>query len=151
MNRTTANTIAGLVGGATACGDPVFELELEHNSPLGVGYEQVVIALLVFLAAQVESVSVHALVPVGDRDDVVRIDVGDRYDFLAGYSASCGHTLRGLQNERIGLGACPARDLGLGCRIGWLRAGELVQSRLVPAPPQGDECKKQQEQQEEAA
>ena len=103
------------------------------------------------VAAQVEPVAVRALVPVCDRDDVVGVDVGNRYDLLAGDSASCGHALGWLKDERVGLGARPARDLGLGCRVGWLRAGELVQSRLVPAPPQGDECKKQQEQQEEAA
>ena len=151
MNRTTAHTIAGLVGGATACGDPVFELELEHNLALGIGYEEVVVALLVLVAAQVEPVAVGALVPVCDRDDVVRVDVGDRYDLLAGDLTSCRHSLRGLKDERVGLGARPARDLGLGCRVGWLRSGELVQSRLVPPPPQGDQCEEQQQKQQEAA
>ena len=68
---------------------------------------------MVLVAAQVEPVAVHALVPVCDRDDVVGVDVGDRYDLLAGDSASCGHALGWLKDERIRLGARPARNLWL--------------------------------------
>ena len=151
MDGAAADPVPRLVGGACPRRDPVLELEGEGHPPLRVGHEQVVVALLVLVAREVEPVAVGALGPVADRDDVVGVDAGDGDDLPAGGPAARGDPLGRLEHERVGLGPAPALEPGRRGRVGGLGAREVREPGLVPPPQEGYERQQEYQEQQQAA